>query len=106
MTQTHQRAPTMAKAITTPTTAIAGHQEHSDAGQAEILDLDAEVLAEHIASITAWLPLKSEPRHDQWTWAAARARAPSRSSRRFPDAHVTAVDTWPGTSSSCARSQW
>ena len=33
------------------------HHEHGTDGQAEILDLDAEVLAEHTASITAWLPL-------------------------------------------------
>jgi SAM-dependent methyltransferase len=31
-------------------------------GQAEILDLDEEVLAEHLASITAWLPVETSPR--------------------------------------------
>jgi hypothetical protein len=30
--------------------------------QAEILDLDAEVLAEHTASIIEWLPVKASPR--------------------------------------------
>lgn len=39
------------------------HHEHAMDGQAEILDLDAEVLAEHTASITAWLPLQTDPRH-------------------------------------------
>src|SRR3954466_5081725 len=47
MTQEHQHA----------------HHQHGDGGEAEILDLDAEVLAEHTASITAWLPLQTDPRH-------------------------------------------
>ncbi|MFF4484244.1 class I SAM-dependent methyltransferase [Streptomyces sp. NPDC001520] len=72
-----------------------GHQEHSDGGQAEILDLDAEVLAEHIASITAWLPLKSEPRQivDLGCGTGAGTFALL---ERFPDAHVTAVDASAG----------
>ncbi|MCL7366420.1 class I SAM-dependent methyltransferase [Streptomyces ardesiacus] len=72
-----------------------GHPEHDDPGQAEILDLDAEVLAEHLASITAWLPLTSEPRlivdlgcgTGTGTFALLE---------RFPDAHVTAVDNSAG----------
>ncbi len=72
-----------------------GHTEHDDPGQAEILDLDAEVLAEHLASITAWLPLTSEPRlivdlgcgTGTGTFALLE---------RFPDAHVTAVDNSAG----------
>ncbi|MFD8570164.1 class I SAM-dependent methyltransferase [Streptomyces sp. NPDC059639] len=71
------------------------HAEHDDAGQAEILDLDAEVLAEHIASITAWLPLKGAPRHivdlGSGTGAGTFALLD-----RFPEAHVTAVDTSAG----------
>ncbi|MGC9497244.1 class I SAM-dependent methyltransferase [Streptomyces sp. WG7] len=69
-----------------------GHHAHSDGGQAEILDLDAEVLAEHIASITAWLPLKDEPRHivDLGCGTGAGTFALL---ERFPDAHITAVDT-------------
>ncbi|MFD7953854.1 class I SAM-dependent methyltransferase [Streptomyces ardesiacus] len=71
------------------------HHEHDDPGQAEILDLDAEVLAEHLASITAWLPLTSEPRlivdlgcgTGTGTFALLE---------RFPDAHVTAVDNSAG----------
>ncbi|MEU7938775.1 methyltransferase [Microbispora bryophytorum] len=72
-----------------------GHQEHSDGEQAEILDLDAEVLAEHIASITAWLPLKSEPRRivDLGCGTGAGTFALL---ERFPDAHVTAVDSSAG----------
>ncbi|WP_433501280.1 class I SAM-dependent methyltransferase [Sphaerimonospora sp. CA-214678] len=71
------------------------HPEHGDAAQAEILDLDAEVLAEHIASITAWLPLKSEPRQivDLGCGTGAGTFALL---ERFPDAHVTAVDASAG----------
>ncbi|GAA3044059.1 hypothetical protein GCM10017562_01150 [Streptomyces roseofulvus] len=50
------------------------------------------MLAEHIASITAWLPLKSEPRQivDLGCGTGAGTFALL---ERFPDAHVTAVDT-------------
>lgn len=70
-----------------------GHQHVADAGgQAEILDLDAEVLAEHIASIATWLPLKTSPRHivDLGCGTGAGTFALL---TRFPDAEVTAVDT-------------
>ncbi|MEU6742709.1 class I SAM-dependent methyltransferase [Streptosporangium sandarakinum] len=71
------------------------HPEHDDSGQAEILDLDAEVLAEHIASITAWLPLKAEPRQivDLGCGTGAGTFALL---ERFPKAHVTAVDASAG----------
>ncbi|WP_327243008.1 methyltransferase [Streptomyces sp. NBC_01320] len=67
------------------------HHEHGTAGQAEILDLDAEVLAEHTASITAWLPLHTGPHHivDLGCGTGAGTFALL---DRFPDAHVTAVD--------------
>lgn len=73
----------------------AGHASHdADAqhDQADILDLDAEVLAEHIASITAWLPVKADPRHivDLGCGTGAGTLALL---TRFPDARVTAVDT-------------
>src|SRR5688500_15445258 len=72
-----------------------GDHEQDDAGQAEILDLDAEVLGEHLASITAWLPLKTTPRHivdvGSGTGAGTFALLD-----RFPEAHVTAVDASPG----------
>lgn len=66
------------------------HQQ-ATAGQAEILDLDAEVLAEHTASITAWLPLRSTPHHivDLGCGTGAGTFALL---DRFPDAHITAVD--------------
>jgi SAM-dependent methyltransferase len=68
-----------------------GHHHETD-GQADILDLDAEVLAEHTASITAWLPLQTVPHHivDLGCGTGAGTFALL---DRFPDAHVTAVDT-------------
>lgn len=65
---------------------------HDHGGQAEILDLDAEVLAEHTASIITWLPLQHEPRRivDLGCGTGAGTFALL---ERFPDAHVTAVDT-------------
>ncbi|WP_410809262.1 class I SAM-dependent methyltransferase [Micromonospora sp. 067-2] len=67
------------------------HQEHGTDGQAEILDLDAEVVAEHTASITAWLPLTTSPRQivDLGCGTGAGTFALL---DRFPDSHVTAVD--------------
>jgi SAM-dependent methyltransferase len=70
-----------------------GHGHPSDVdGQAEILELDAEVLAEHTASITAWLPLTASPRQivDLGCGTGAGTFALL---ARFPDAHVTAVDS-------------
>ncbi|MFE1576531.1 methyltransferase domain-containing protein [Streptomyces fradiae] len=68
---------------------------HDDAGQAELLDLDAEVLATHLADITARLPLTAPPRRivdlGSGTGAGAFALLD-----RFPDAHVTAVDSSAG----------
>ncbi|MER5434688.1 class I SAM-dependent methyltransferase [Streptomyces sp. NPDC002588] len=60
--------------------------------QTEILDLDAEVLAEHTASITAWLPVESGPRHivDLGCGTGAGTLALL---ERFPGAELTAVDS-------------
>jgi SAM-dependent methyltransferase len=72
------------------------HQQHgADSEQAEILDLDAEVLAEHIAAITKWLPLKSGPRQIV-DLASGTGAGTFALLDRFPEAHVTAVDTSPG----------
>ncbi|MGV9499308.1 class I SAM-dependent methyltransferase [Streptomyces sp. NPDC003642] len=67
------------------------HAPHGGDGQAEILDLDAEVLAGHTAAITAWLPLRTDPHHivDLGCGTGAGTFALL---DRFPDAHVTAVD--------------
>jgi SAM-dependent methyltransferase len=68
------------------------HQQHgADSDQAEILDLDAEVLAEHIATITNWLPMKSGPRQIV-DLAAGTGAGTFALLERFPEAHVTAVD--------------
>lgn len=79
-----------------------GHHQHdhhqqrgADSGQAEILDLDAEVLAEHIAAITKWLPLKSGPRQIV-DLASGTGAGTFALLERFPEAHVTAVDASPG----------
>ncbi|MGW6957307.1 class I SAM-dependent methyltransferase [Streptomyces chartreusis] len=70
------------------------HDTDTD-GQAEILDLDAEVLAEHTVSITAWLPLRTAPRRivDLGCGTGAGTFALL---DRFPDAQVTAVDASTG----------
>ncbi|GAA3815285.1 methyltransferase domain-containing protein [Streptomyces phyllanthi] len=73
-----------------------GHQHgHSTVDQSEILDLDAEVLAEHTASLTEWLPVDSSPRHivDLGCGTGAGTLALL---LRFPDAEVTAVDSSAG----------
>jgi SAM-dependent methyltransferase len=70
------------------------HQHDVD-GQAEILDLDAEVLAEHLAAITASLPVGRSPDRivdlGSGTGAGTFALLD-----RFPGAHVTAVDAAAG----------
>jgi SAM-dependent methyltransferase len=64
-------------------------------GQAVILDLDAQVLGEHIASITAWLPVETSPRRivDLGCGTGAGTLALL---TRFPEAEVTAVDSSAG----------
>ncbi|MFE5079362.1 class I SAM-dependent methyltransferase [Streptomyces mirabilis] len=65
--------------------------EHDTGDQVEILDLDAEVLAEHLASITAWLPIGTGPRRivDLGCGTGAGTLALL---DRFPEAQLTAVD--------------
>ncbi|WNF26227.1 L-histidine N(alpha)-methyltransferase [Streptomyces sp. C11-1] len=84
MSQTHPRTPHHGASPR-------HHHERDSGGQAEILDLDAEVLAEHTASITASLPLRNGPHHvvDLGCGTGAGTFALL---DRFPDAHVTAVD--------------
>lgn len=68
-----------------------GH-DHALADQAEILDLDGEVLAEHIASIAAWLPVEVAPGRivDLGSGTGTGTFALL---ARFPETHVTAVDS-------------
>ncbi|GAA2354567.1 class I SAM-dependent methyltransferase [Streptomyces carpaticus] len=67
------------------------HTPHDDGGQAEILDLDAEILAEHIASITAWLPITATPRRIV-DLGCGTGTGTFALLDRFPEAHLTAVD--------------
>ncbi|WP_116040388.1 L-histidine N(alpha)-methyltransferase [Amycolatopsis palatopharyngis] len=64
---------------------------HDVDGQTEILDLDAEVLAEHIADIIASLPVGTSPREiaDLGCGTGAGTFALL---ARFTEAHVTAID--------------
>ncbi|WP_432122491.1 class I SAM-dependent methyltransferase [Streptomyces sp. S1] len=69
------------------------HSHSHDAdSQAEILDLDAEVLAEHTADLISWLPVRTPPREivDLGCGTGAGTFALL---DRFPEAHVTAVDS-------------
>ncbi|MEV5357410.1 class I SAM-dependent methyltransferase [Streptomyces sp. NPDC052693] len=68
------------------------HHQDTTGGQADLLDLDAEILADHTASVTAWLPLENAPRRivDLGCGTGAGTFALL---DRFPDAHVTAVDS-------------
>lgn len=65
------------------------HAAHSNV---EILDLDAEVLAEHTAAITAWLPVRSAPRRIV-DLGAGTGTGTFALLARFPDARAIAVDT-------------
>jgi SAM-dependent methyltransferase len=68
-------------------------QDHDhDHDQVALLDLDAEVLTEHLASIVAWLPVGTGPRRiaDLGCGTGAGTLALL---TRFPEAQVTAVDS-------------
>jgi SAM-dependent methyltransferase len=67
------------------------HHHQQEHVQAEILDLDAEVLAGHLASIIAWLPVNASPRHIVDLGAGTGAGTFALL-KRFPEATVTAVD--------------
>jgi SAM-dependent methyltransferase len=67
------------------------HDHAHDEGQAQLLDLDAEVLVEHLAAIIGWLPVEVAPRRivDLGCGTGAGTFALL---DRFPGARVTAVD--------------
>ncbi len=72
-----------------------GH-EHPPAvgGQAEILDLDAEVLAEHTAAIIEWLPVQASP-HQIVDLGCGTGAGTFALLAHFPEAQITAVDSSP-----------
>ncbi|WP_092629756.1 class I SAM-dependent methyltransferase [Actinopolyspora mzabensis] len=73
----------------------AHHDHQHDRDQAEILELDAEVLAEHIESIAAWLPVTAPPR-EIVDLGCGTGTGTFALLDHFPEAHVTAVDSSPG----------
>ncbi|WP_431921023.1 class I SAM-dependent methyltransferase [Amycolatopsis tucumanensis] len=85
-----------------------GHDHHdADSAQAEILELDAEALAEHTTGIIRWLPLHGSPRQIV-DLAAGTGAGTFALLDQFPEAHLTAVDTSPGhlrrlSEKACAR---
>ncbi|MFC8283173.1 class I SAM-dependent methyltransferase [Streptomyces cyaneofuscatus] len=66
-----------------------GHDHH---GEAEILDLDAQVLAEHLTALTGWLPVQAPPRRIV-DLGCGTGTGTFALLDRFPEAHITAVDT-------------
>ncbi|MDL5158411.1 class I SAM-dependent methyltransferase [Actinomycetospora termitidis] len=67
------------------------HPQHDHAGMAEILDLDAEVLAEPTAALVAALPVREAPRRVVDLGAGTGVGTLALLDR-FPAAHVLAVD--------------
>jgi SAM-dependent methyltransferase len=71
----------------------ADHQHAADVdGLAHLLDLDAEVLAEHIADVTAWLPVRAAP-IEILDLGAGTGAGTFALLHQFPEARVTAVDS-------------
>jgi len=68
------------------------HATHDTHGEAEILDLDAQVLAGHITALTGWLPVQTPPRRIV-DLGCGTGTGTFALLDRFPEAHVTAVDT-------------
>ncbi|MEU0355774.1 class I SAM-dependent methyltransferase [Streptomyces cyaneofuscatus] len=65
---------------------------HDHHGEAEILDLDAQVLADHLTALTGWLPVQAPPRRIV-DLGCGTGTGTFALLDRFPEAHVTAVDT-------------
>ncbi|MFF2536634.1 class I SAM-dependent methyltransferase [Streptomyces cyaneofuscatus] len=68
------------------------HGTHDSHGEAEILDLDAQVLAEHLTALTGWLPVQAPPRRIV-DLGCGTGTGTFALLDRFPEAHITAVDT-------------
>jgi SAM-dependent methyltransferase len=87
------------------------HGPHHEMGggddQAELLDLDAEVLAGHLADIIGWLPMPARP-HQIVDLGCGTGAGTFALLDRFPDTHITAVDASAGhlhrvRAKACAR---
>lgn len=74
-----------------------GHQgDHGDHQElAEILDLDAEVLREHLTEVMAWVHEHAGPAATVLDLGAGTGAGTFALARRFPGAQVTAVDVSP-----------
>lgn len=70
---------------------MSAHPDHRHDSHIAILDLDAEVLAEHLDAITGWLPLRTSPRRIVDLGAGTGAGTFALLDR-FPQAQVVAVD--------------
>jgi len=70
-----------------------GHAEH--AGLADLLDLDAEVLHEHLTEVMAWVHERAGDATTVLDLGAGTGAGTLALARRFPDARITAVDMAP-----------
>ncbi|WP_018334743.1 class I SAM-dependent methyltransferase [Actinomycetospora chiangmaiensis] len=69
-----------------------GHDDGHAGDMAEVLDLDADVFAEHLADLAAWLPVRDTPR-EIVDLGAGTGVGTFALLDRFPGAHVTALDS-------------
>ncbi|MFD3412926.1 class I SAM-dependent methyltransferase [Streptomyces cyaneofuscatus] len=76
----------------TPSPSPSPSPSHDSHGEAEILDLDAQVLAEHLTALTGWLPVQAPPRRIV-DLGCGTGTGTFALLDRFPEAHITAVDT-------------
>ena len=72
-------------------TPAGGHDQDDTGVQADLLDLDAHILAEHAAAIAQWLPVR-EPPGDIVDLGCGTGAGTFTLLDRFPEAHITAVD--------------
>ncbi|MDG6102490.1 class I SAM-dependent methyltransferase [Dactylosporangium aurantiacum] len=71
----------------------AGHGDHEEL--ADILDLDAEVLHEHLTEVMAWVHEHAAPATTVLDLGAGTGAGTLALARRFPAARITAVDVSP-----------
>ena len=70
-----------------------GAPEHDDAALTELLDLDGEVLHDYLDQATAWIAATAQPPVTRIIdLGAGTGTGTFALLRRFPDAHVTAID--------------